>query len=165
MMRHRSKALVLATVALVAGGCDQSDTARPAQPAATPGEPQPAGERHSHDPGDVVGREWKWVRTVTPIEIIESSDPARYTLRLDANGRAVIQFDCNRGGGDYQIEEGKLSFGPLMSTRMACPPDSQDTVFMGELSRISSFFVAGGDLFLEMPMDSGTMRFEAGSEP
>lgn len=28
--------------------------------------------------------------------------------------------------GKIALSEGRLSFGPLMSTRMACPPDTQD---------------------------------------
>ena len=66
---------------------------------------------------------------------------------------------CNRGGGDYRISTGKLSFGPLLSTRMACPEDSLDGPFMRDLQRVVSFFVENGMLYLELPMDSGTMKF------
>jgi hypothetical protein len=44
---------------------------------------------------------------------------------------------------------------------MACPPDSRATVFMRDLQRAVSFFVQDGKLYLELPMDSGTMRFRA----
>jgi hypothetical protein len=30
---------------------------------------------------------------------------------------------------------------------------------MRDLQRVSSFFVEGGELYLELPADSGTMRF------
>lgn len=78
---------------------------------------------------------------------------------LTADGRAQIRFDCNRGGGEFKISPGKLSFGPLLSTRMACPPGSLDSAFMQDLQRVVSFFVEKGTLFLEMPYESGAMKF------
>ncbi len=80
-------------------------------------------------------------------------------MLLMADGKARIQFDCNRGGGDNKIVDSQLSFGPLISTRMACPPDSLDAPFIRDLQRVASFFVQEGVLYLELPYDSGTMRF------
>jgi heat shock protein HslJ len=42
---------------------------------------------------------------------------------------------------------------------MACPPDTQDASFMRDLQRVASFFIERGELYLELPVDSGTMRF------
>ena len=47
---------------------------------------------------------------------------------------------------------------------LACPPDSQDGQFMSQLQQVTAFFVDDGSLFLEMPYDSGTMRFERVAE-
>jgi len=114
----------------------------------------------SRDPQSVVGKTWQWVKTVTPVEKIDVNQPERYTLKFDAKGRLQAKFDCNRGGGGYQISEGKLSFGPLMATRMACPEDSLDHLFMKHLADVNSFFVEGDSLYLELPVDSGTMHFK-----
>ncbi|WP_372681376.1 META domain-containing protein [Desulfosarcina sp.] len=76
-----------------------------------------------------------------------------------SDGNAKIRFDCNRGGGEYQLAAGKLGFGPLFSTRMACPQDSLDGPFMLDLQRVTSFFVEDGQLYLLLNYDSGTMRF------
>ena len=113
----------------------------------------------STDPQSVLDKTWQWESTITPVEKIAVPNPERYTILLKADGRAQARFDCNRGGGDYQISAGKLSFGPLMSTRMACPPGTLDAAFMKDLQRVSSFFVLNGTLYLELPYDSGTMRF------
>ena len=43
-------------------------------------------------------------------------------LRFDA-GRVAGLGGCNRFGGRYDIDGDRLSFSPLMSTRMACRPD------------------------------------------
>jgi len=120
---------------------------------------RPGLAARSNDPQSVVNKTWQWQATVTPVEKITVEQPERYTILLSNEGRAQVRFDCNRGGGDCQLSQGKLSFGPLMSTRMACPPDTQDAPFMRDLQRVQSFFVENGSLYLELPFDSGTMEF------
>lgn len=116
-------------------------------------------DKRSTDPPMVIGKTWQWVSTVTPVERITVSAPEHYTILLMPDGRVQAQFDCNRGGGSYTIAAGKISFGPMMSTRMACPPDSLDAPFLRDLQRVASFFIQEGSLYLELPYDSGTMRF------
>jgi heat shock protein HslJ len=114
------------------------------------------------DPERVLGRIWRWQATVTPTEKITVTSPERYTLFLTADGTARIRFDCNRGGGSFEISPGKVSFGPLISTRMTCPPDSRDAAFRRDLQQVRSFFVERGTLFLALPDNRGTMRFRPG---
>jgi len=111
------------------------------------------------DPKSILNKTWQWVATITPVGKTTVQNPERYTIMLTDNGKLQARFDCNRGGGDYKISPGKLSFGPLLSTRMACPPDSLDGPFMKDLQRAASFFVESGKLYLELPVDSGTMCF------
>ncbi len=120
---------------------------------------QTAAAGRGTDPRDVLGKTWEWVGTITPAEKITASNPERYTIRLTEDGKLQARFDCNRGGGDYKISAGKLSFGPLLSTRAACPPGTLDGPFMKDLQRVVSFFLEDGNLYLELPLDSGTMRF------
>jgi heat shock protein HslJ len=115
----------------------------------------------SHAPADVVGKVWQWESWNSPVEQIDVTTPERYTLQLMPNGTMRARFDCNRGGGPYTIGEGRLAFGPMRSTRMACPHDSLGSRFSTELARVTSFFVEEGTLYLELPVDSGTMRFSA----
>jgi heat shock protein HslJ len=137
--------LSLAVSGMIIAGC------------ATGGQSGKAGP--STDPQSVLNKTWQWESTITPVERIAVPTPERYTIFLKADGRAQIRFDCNRGGGEVKISPGKLSFGPLMSTRMACPPDTLDGPFMRDLQRVASFFVQDGLLYLELPYDSGTMKF------
>ena len=116
-------------------------------------------DKRSADPKMVIDKTWQWVSTVTPVEKITVADPERYTILLTNDNRVQARFDCNRGGGSYTITAGEISFGPMMSTRMACPPDSQDGLFMRDLQRVVSFFLQNGNLYLELPFDSGSMRF------
>ena len=123
------------------------------------GKPASTGGIHLNDPQAVLGKTWEWESTTNPVEKIVVATPERYTVLLGADGRAQMRFDCNRGGGGYEISPGRLSFGPLMSTRMACPPGSRDNVFMRDLQRVASFFLQDDRLYLELPYDSGTMKF------
>ena len=118
-----------------------------------------AGEARSRNAQAILGKTWQWEATITPAEEIRAGEPERYTILLGEGGKLLARFDCNRGGGAYEISDGKLAFGPLASTFLACPSDSRATVFMRDLQRAVSFFVQDGKLYLELPMDSGTMRF------
>jgi heat shock protein HslJ len=119
------------------------------------------GDDRSLDPRQVLNTTWQWESTVTPVEKITSPAPEQYTILLTDDGKVQAKFDCNRGGGDYRISTGKLSFGSLYSTRMACPEDSLDGPFMRDLQRVFSFFIENGYLYLELLYDSGTMKFKA----
>lgn len=111
----------------------------------------------------ITGTTWQWEETQTPVEKITSPAPDRYTLLLLPDGRANSRFDCNRGGGSYRIvEPGRISFGTMATTMMACPPGSLDRRFAKDLGQAGSYFVEGGKLYLELPADSGTMRFRPG---
>jgi len=111
------------------------------------------------DPAAVVNRTWQWHATVTPDAKTSVDQPERYTILLTGDGKMQAKFDCNKGGGDYRISDGKLSFGPLLSTRMACPPDTQDARFMQDLQRVQTFFIEKDTLYLEFAADSTTMQF------
>ena len=148
MKRKLIMCLVLATLY----GCG-------AAPDGVPQEVQPTASERTSDPAAVIDKRWQWLGTTTPIETITAAEPDRYTIRLGADGRAEVRFDCNTGGGEYRIDTGSLQFGPLMSTRMACPPDSQDAEFSRQLEAVRIFFVEDGILYLDLFADSGTMRF------
>lgn len=123
--------------------------------------PQGQGAARVRTPDAAAGA-WQWETTVTPVETIGSGNSERYTLDLQPGGVALVRADCNRGRGTYEIGEGRIKFGPIATTRMACPPGSLDGRYLKDLERATTFFVEGGKLFLELPVDSGTMRFARG---
>ena len=112
----------------------------------------------NYDPQTILDKQWQWESTITPVEQITVGTPENYTILLKADNKVQVRFDCNRGGGSFEISLGKLSFGPMMSTRAACPPGSLDFRFAKDLQRIVSFFTRNNNLYLELPYDSGTMK-------
>ena len=113
----------------------------------------------NYDPQTILDKQWQWESTITPVEQITVGTPENYTILLKADNKVQVRFDCNRGGGSFEISLGKLSFGPMMSTRAACPPGSLDFRFAKDLQRVVSFFTRNNNLYLELPYDSGTMKF------
>ena len=94
------------------------------------------------------------------MEQITVAEPARYTIRFEPDGRIALQADCNRGAAPYTITgERRFTIGPMALTRAMCPPESLSDRFVREVSRATSLFQRDGGLFLELPMDSGTLRF------
>jgi uncharacterized lipoprotein YbaY len=108
----------------------------------------------------VVGVEWQWQGTqMNDGTAIVPQGPDRYTLLLQADGRAAVRADCNRGNGPYTITGNQIDLGPLALTRAACPPGSLDTRFVQQLDDAVIYFLRDGELYLDLPADSGTMRF------
>jgi heat shock protein HslJ len=96
----------------------------------------------------------------TPVETIAPDRPEHYTIRFDRSGRFAVRADCNRGGGTYSVSpDRRLTIGPVALTRVGCPPGSLSDRFAREVGRASIYFQRDGALFLELPVDSGTLRF------
>jgi heat shock protein HslJ len=111
-------------------------------------------------PSDVLAATWEWVSFTTPVEQISVDSPNRYTIRFESGGRAVLRADCNRGTSSYSAgSDRRITFRLIALTRAMCPPGSLSDRFAKEVGRATSYFMKDGDLFLELPVDSGTLRF------
>jgi para-nitrobenzyl esterase len=148
----------LALIGILLTGCSRGQPDSTAQP------PSPYRERgevsDSTMPSDVVGVTWEWVSLSTPVEQVKVDAPERYTIRFGRDGRVAVRADCNRGSSGYSVSaDRRIALGSIVLTRMMCPPGSQDARFVNEFGRATSYFLKDGDLFLELPVDSGTLRF------
>lgn len=134
---------------------DVSDT-----PTVTGTAQSPVTGSETIDPA-LVGITWQWVRTEQPDgTFVEALDPSRYTLTFMADGNVAAQFDCNSGGGSYTVEGSNLSFGPMVTTLMACAGESQAEIFGEQLAAVTSYAVDGDTLMLTL-VDGGTMTLSA----
>src|SRR4051812_46045487 len=62
---------------------------------------------------------------------------------LLAEGRKVQgSAGCNRMAGTYQLDGQKLRFGPLATTRMACPAMETETAFLKALEATTRYEVS-----------------------
>jgi len=103
---------------------------------------------------------WQWVSTTDPAQgTVAVKDPARYVILFKEDGTAGIQADCNSVQATYTAEGNNISITPDASTLAACPPDSLESQFLAHLTNVVIFFIEGGNLYLDLQVDSGTMRF------
>ena len=110
---------------------------------------------------EIVGPIWQWLHTQRAGEPAVAPDaPDRYTLAFQPGGRVNVRADCNRGSGSYQVDGSDMKFGPIALTKMACPPDSKDSVFLRALAQTRTYAFDPEGLLLTLG-DGTLMRFRS----
>ena len=109
-------------------------------------------------PTDVQG-EWRLQSVQHPDHSTTAiAEPARFTVRFEADGRLAVRADCNSCGGPYRLDEGALTTGPLACTRAFCVTTAPlDTVFVSVLDGRSDLHVSGDRLTVSS--ERGTLVF------
>ena len=108
----------------------------------------------------ISGIVWKWQRTLYNNDTkLEPSDPSRYTILLMPEGHLSVHLDCNAGGGRYTLDGSSLTLEVTHATMAACPPGSLAQQFMKDLTAARIAFMRGGNLYLDLMYDTGTMKF------
>lgn len=105
-------------------------------------------------------KEWVWVKTAYNNDTqLEPKKVGVFKLTFKG-GKISASTDCNSISGAYTVDDNKLSFGKLASTRMYCQ-DSQEADFLKTLEETSSFFFNDrGELVLELKLDTGSAIFK-----
>ena len=81
-----------------------------------------------------------------PAEAINAGADA-FTLKFDAADTLVSgRTNCNRFFGKYEKQDGKLEFGNLGMTRMACPDMQYEDAFVKMLDDVDRFEIKGSEL-------------------
>jgi heat shock protein HslJ len=91
--------------------------------------------------------------------LLVPASPSNYTLEFLAEGQLNIRADCNVARGTYTTEESGLSIQVGASTRVGCPPESIADKYLQALGSAVIYFFQGGDLYIDLIVDTGTMRF------
>jgi heat shock protein HslJ len=95
----------------------------------------------------------KW--RIVAVSGAEGLDVARAQAEFAGNGRFASTIGCNRIAGTPRVSGEKLAFGPMLTTRMACPPplDGVERRYLAALETVRSYRLDGARLvFLD---DSG----------
>lgn len=98
------------------------------------------------------------------------AEPARFTLRFGADGRASLRLDCNRGMGEYALtapgdgRSGSLRFGPIAATRALCPPPHLDERVARDLDYVRGYLLKDGRLFLSLMADAAIYEWTPAPE-
>ncbi|HXF64154.1 MAG TPA: META domain-containing protein [Caldilineaceae bacterium] len=158
-------ALPLALVALLASGCIVTPVA-PAgtipRPTATPTTvPTTPGAEETADP--LANSEWRLVSmgaADSPAPVIGED---AITLSF-ADGQAGGHSGCNEYGGSYQVENGALVFGEIVSTLRACVDEAvmqQEQQYLGALRAAGRFERTEEGLTIRYADESGVLNFVA----
>jgi heat shock protein HslJ len=89
------------------------------------------------------------------------AEPRRFTLRLQADGSASLQLDCNRATATWNAApstdgaSGSLAFGPVAGTRALCPPPRMDERVVRDLAFVRGYLLKDGKLFMALMADGG----------
>lgn len=104
---------------------------------------------------------WEWQEflggdgtTITP------NAPERYTIEFLEDGSVQVVADCNTGRGDAVLDGSAIDL-TVATTKKMCADDSFFNDYMRVLDEASEWIIAGGDLYLNLPLDSGGARFKA----
>ena len=112
-------------------------------------------------PADLLGSAWQWVSFHSGKEAFDIEHPERYTIAFEEDGIAFIQADCNRGSGSVTTDgPGTITIGPIALTKMLCPPESHGDLFVQSLEHAVLYFFQDVTLYIERPIESGTLGFE-----
>jgi len=82
-------------------------------------------------------------------------------LLFQGEGRFAGADGCNRLFGGYSLEGGKITFGQMGGTLMACPDAVRDREFLAALGEAATWRVLGSHLELRSDKDVLLARFEA----
>ena len=113
---------------------------------------------------DILGVPWQWVAFTDPVNGTQDvANPANYTVQFLPSSVVRIQADCNRGAGGYRIDGSTIDIAIGAMTRAQCSADSQADSFVQRLDAAAVWFMDGGNLYIDLFADSGTMKFAPGS--
>jgi heat shock protein HslJ len=118
------------------------------------------------------GTNWL-VEAIDGGSVMEDVQP---TVKFGKEGRVSGSTGCNLFSGAFTEENDQIQFGPLASTRRACPPKvmSQERLFLEAMAAVRSFSVdkngllhltdtEGGELLRLSPV-SGSVKKESSTE-
>lgn len=90
----------------------------------------------------------KW--RIVAVAGADALDVEKTRAEFAANGRFASTVGCNRIAGKPTHSASGLSFGPMMTTRMACPPplDQTEGAYLAALEAVRGYRLEGASLFL-----------------
>jgi heat shock protein HslJ len=176
-MYPAARTAVLSLVAVLLAACPGPRSGAPADSATAAAatdttSPPPVAPSDTAPPAPAApavpleGTEWRLAEIGGQPQPAESMTTRTPGFTLTASGRKVQgSAGCNRMTGTYELDREKLKFGPLATTRMACPGMATETAFLKALGATTRYEIAGTKLTL-FGADTAVARLEqTGSAP
>lgn len=104
----------------------------------------------------LAGPTWQW--TAQPA----AQDTASYTIEFRMDGTVEVEADCNSVTGTYTVGVPlDLTIDVATPELAACGDQSLDSVYLENLSRVTSYSTGGGVLSLYFADEAGAMQFRS----
>lgn len=101
-----------------------------------------SGNDNCHLPGADLAHT-RWQLTALGDETLDATREQQPYLTLDGDGNVHGNAGCNGLNGSYEQKGESLSFGPLATTRKACPDMEGEQAFLQALKAVSGFRIDG----------------------
>ncbi len=164
--------VLIAVCTLMLTGCQSTEipveATQPMPTVTTEGSQLPLLADLQPEAFSLVGPVWYWQGFQSMSDAVDETIvayPGDYSFRLNPDGTAKIQADCNSGFSNYTSGDGSLAFEAIAITEMACPQGSLGNEFVFNLSYAATYVYEDGLLYLNLAMDAGDMIFSTSPEP
>lgn len=96
----------------------------------------------------LAGTSWTLVSYGDPVYPTAAVSGVDTSLVFGTDGQVSGSMGCNGFGGDYSVKGDKITFGPIISTMMACeePRMSQETATFAVMSGTVNYTLNGDSL-------------------
>jgi|GEM_PF-6004257 len=118
-------------------------------------------EQGMKDKPSLAGTSWTWVKTTTAsTNTITPLKSSSFVLKFNTDGSFSSTTDCNGLGGNYLVgSKSRIGLFDMVSTEMYCE-NSQEALYVTQLSNISSYVMSDKELQLVFSDNSSTMVFK-----
>lgn len=103
----------------------------------------------------------RWQLSALGDDILDANREQQPYLTLDSDGKVHGNAGCNGLNGSYEQKGESLTFGPLATTRKACPDMEGEQAFLQALKAVSGFRIDGELLTLFDDNDQPLAGFQA----
>jgi heat shock protein HslJ len=90
----------------------------------------------AHEP--LLGTSWRMITLKDGEKVVELDTDRDLGFSMDRDGSFEFSTPCNGGGGEVEVGEGSMEFGPAITTLMGCDrrrerlQDEIQAIFTGE---------------------------------
>ncbi len=105
---------------------------------------------------------WKLISYGSSINPTPAEPNVEASLTFGTNGELNGNMGCNGFGGDYKVDGGSITFGPIASTLMACadPVMQQESAAFNVLANTAAFKLEGNLLTITSADGNSVMVLE-----
>jgi heat shock protein HslJ len=102
------------------------------------------------EPAALVGTTWTVTGTVANEAVSSVPMDSTASITIADDGTVAVNTGCNTGSGSVEVGDDTLTFGPIATTKMACPPEQSalETSVLSVLQGEVTYEIDGSNMSL-----------------